>query len=454
MNLNIIQVLFYPLSILCEKCLRYIGFGSSVDYHGNRPHSKAVQHTDKVCEEIMSSQPYYWTDPMKEQFDIEIESILEANGHFHMRINKQVAKPAGGGQAGDKGTLSIGEKKYDFIDTILHDGYTILVMKNSPIIGKGKAVLNLDMAWRKAMMTNHTSEHIFVASMKKKYPELNLGKIWIDGIHGTVVLEGKTIPLEDILVIEKEVNRIIQDSVCVTTKVVAAGEVDDTVRAREGVTSKNDIIRLVNVGDFDSSACSGIHVTNTSDIHTFKIIDAKDQDGNTHIEFVSGNIAASKLADVYNIALTRKYSYPFEMDQLGAILDKSTALQVSYEEAVEKILQLMRNGPNKEQLNDVTFWYEYLPGFEISAARQLIKDLNLEEPSVTLFLTTGKKTNIILWTKGMPKDAAYYIAEIVEDLGGKGGGSAESYTGGFTEVQNPQEMFLILVKLVMDRILE
>jgi len=402
----------------------------------------------------MSSQPYYWTDPMKDQFDIEIESILEANGHFHITIKEQVAKPAGGGQAGDRGILVIGEKKYEFIDTILHDGHIVLVMKNSPTNGKGKAILKLDMSWRKAMMTNHTAEHIFVGAMKKKYPELKLGKIWVDGVHGTVVLEGKIIPLEEILEIETEVNELIRDSIYVTTKVVTAGDVDETVRAREGVTSKNDMIRLVNVGEFDSSACSGIHVTNTSDIRLFKIIDVKAQEGNTHVDFVSGAIAVNRLAEIYNMALTRKSSYPFEMEQLGAILEKSKILQESYEEAIEKILQLLREGPSKEQLGDITFWYEYLPGFEISTTRHLIKELKLEEPSVTLFLTTGKKTNIVLWTKGLPKDAAHYIAAIVDDLGGRGGGSAEAYTGGFTEVDNPQELFQTLVKRVKDRILE
>ena len=402
----------------------------------------------------MNTQPYYWTDPMKEQFDITIDSILEANGHFHIRISEQVAKPAGGGQAGDKGVLLIDEKKYEFIDTILQDGYTILVMKNSPTSDKGKAILKLDMSWRKAMMTNHTSEHIFVGAMKKKYPELKLGKIWIDGFHGTVVLEGKTISLEEILKMEIEVNELIQDSISVITKVVTAEEVDDTVRAREGVTSKNDMIRLVNVGEFDSSACSGIHVTNTNDIRTFKIIDVKSQDENTHIEFVSGASAVSRLTEVYNTALKRKYSYPFEIDQLGAILDKSKDLQVAYEEIIEKILQLMREGLSIEQINDITFWYEYLPGFEISTTRHLIKELKLEEPSVTLFLAVGRKTNIVLWTKGMPEDASHYIADIVESLGGKGGGSAESYTGGFTEVENPQDLFLVLVKRVKERILE
>jgi len=402
---------------------------------------------------IMKFQPYYWTDPMKEDFDVEIESILEANGHYYVRIKEQVAKPSGGGQAGDRGVLIIDDKEYGFIDTIRHEEKTVLVMQNAPH-ENGKARLKLDMSWRIAMMTNHTAEHIFVGTIRKKYPELKLGRIWIDGIHGTIVLEGKVIPLDGILETETEVNRIIHDEISVTTKVVSAAEVDESVRAREGVTSKNDSIRLVNVGEFDSSACSGIHVTNTRDIRVFKIVDVKAQDGNTHIEFISREIAVDNLVEIYNIALTRKYSYPYEIEQLGAILDKAKTLQVSYEEAVEKILHLMREGPNKEQLDEVTFWYEYLPGFEISTIRHLIKELKLAEPSVTLFLTTGKKANVILWTKGMPKDAAYYIRDIVEELGGRGGGSADAFTGGFTEVEDPNDLFLTLVERVKGRILE
>jgi len=401
----------------------------------------------------MKFQPYYWTDPMKEDFDVEIESILEANGHYYVRIKEQVAKPSGGGQAGDRGVLIIDDKEYGFIDTILHEKKTVLVTQNAPH-ENGKARLKLDMSWRIAMMTNHTAEHIFVGTIRKKYPELKLGRIWIDGIHGTIVLEGKVIPLDGILETETEVNRIIHDEISVTTKVVSAAEVDESVRAREGVTSKNDSIRLVNVGEFDSSACSGIHVTNTRDIRVFKIVDVKAQDGNTHIEFISREIAVDNLVEIYNIALTRKYSYPYEIEQLGAILDKAKTLQVSYEEAVEKILHLMREGPNKEQLDEVTFWYEYLPGFEISTIRHLIKELKLAEPSVTLFLTTGKKANVILWTKGMPKDAAYYIRDIVEELGGRGGGSADAFTGGFTEVEDPNDLFLTLVERVKGRILE
>ena len=402
----------------------------------------------------MSSQPYYWTDSHTDEFNVEVISILEANGDYYTQIKENVVKPTGGGQAGDRGHIVIEGKQFAFADTILHSDHPVLVMKHAPINFRGKATMKLDMNWRRAMMTNHTSEHIFVGLMKKKYPEIELGRIWIDGIHGTIVLEKKVIPLEEILDVESKVNKMIQDEIEVVTRVVSASEVDDSVRAREGVTSQNEIIRVVNVGEYDSSACSGIHVSNTREIRLFKVVDVKETAGNTYIEFVSGSNAVEKVSEIYNMALARKYSYPYEMEQIGAILDKSKTLQESYERTTEKILQLMKEGSTKEELNGVTFWCEYLPGLEVATLRHLMKELDMTEPSLTLFLTSGKKTNIVVWTKGMPKDTAYYIADIVQDLGGKGGGSAESYTGGFSDPSNPEDLFLKIVEKVKSRIQE
>jgi hypothetical protein len=83
----------------------------------------------------------------------------------------------------------------------------------------------------------------------------------------------------------------------------------------------------------------------------------------------------------------------------------------------------------------------------------VLKEMDLSEPSVTLFLTTGKKVNVILWTKGMPEDAGYYISEAIRNIGGKGGGSAEAFTGGFAEVEDPKQVFEILVDKVRAKIL-
>ncbi len=400
----------------------------------------------------MEPEPYYWTDPLRYQFEVTIDSIIEENGQCLIEIEEAVVKPTSGGQAGDRGVIEISGKKYSFIDTIIHEGRPVLVVEK-PLHEKGVCRLTIDMIWRKEMMSNHTSEHIFVGALKKKYPELNLGRIWIDGIHGTIVLEGGNLTIERILETESEVTRLIHERLPITTQVAKAEEVDESVRAREGVTSKHDKIRLVKVGDFDTSACSGVHVTNTSDIGVFKIIDIRFQENEIYIEFISGRKAIETLCNVYNEILVRKYDYPFEISQIGAIIDKGKSVQHAYDQLVEKVLQLLKQGSQRETIGDVEFWYEYLPGLDSAAIKHLLKELRLEAPSITLFFAPGKKANLTLWTVGMPESATHYISDAMEILGGRGGGSADVYTGGFTDVDNPEELFNSIVQSIRMRLL-
>jgi alanyl-tRNA synthetase len=399
----------------------------------------------------MSEYPYYWQNPLKERFDITIESIFETNGHNFVKISEPVVKPSGGGQAGDRGFIQIKERSYKFVDTVLQGNNIILSMKQAPL-EKGKAVLNIDMEWRKSMMRNHTSEHLFVGTLKKKNPSINLGKIWIDGNHGTIVLEGNQLTVDEILEAESQVQRNIAEALPVLTEIVPAREIDETVRAREGITSMHDIIRVVNVGDLDRSACSGIHVTNTREIRVFKVKDIKNYSDATHIEFISGENAVNALFDVYNAALRRKYTYPFELQQLGAVLDKAKSLQESYEGILQIIVQLITVGPQKERFGNIEFWHEYLPGFNGSSMRNLMKELKMDRSSIILFFATGDKTNLVLWTNDMPKDASYYIQDIVSEFGGRGGGSKESFTGGFTDVNNPSDLYQEIISRIRDKI--
>ena len=48
----------------------------------------------------------------------------------------------------------------------------------------------------------------------------------------------------------------------------------------------------------------------------------------------------------------------------------------------------------------------------------------------------------------MPQDASKYIIEAMEQLGGKGGGKGEVFTGGFVDVDDPKELFKSLVDAV------
>ncbi|MFW9925274.1 MAG: hypothetical protein ACFFDM_00760 [Candidatus Thorarchaeota archaeon] len=395
----------------------------------------------------MNDRPPYWTEPHRTSFKVFVEEIKQVKDYFLIQIREDVIRPSGGGQAGDKGILSVGGKKVSILDTVIDSEKVSLIVDGSVLV-KNEGQLDIDIEWRSSMMKNHTSEHIFVASLKNKFPYLSVGDLWIDGEHGTVEIRNVNLTFEDISNAEKQVQRTIDLNVPVQSKYVDSENIDSNIRAREGLIEKHDTLRVVRIGDLDSSACSGIHVESTGQIGFFKVIDVKQEDNSTKIEFVSGKKAITVTRELYNTILQRKYVYPFEMEQMGAVLDRAKMAMDDKNSMTEKIGQLIGQGANIEKIGEVEFRYEYLPGFESKTLKSLANQLSFSEPAILLLFAPGRKAQVVLRTYHLPNDAKHYISEAVQNQGGKGGGSSDNYTGGFSDVDDSMNLFNHLVSYI------
>ncbi len=393
----------------------------------------------------MADVPLYWTDPENSEFVVSVKDCLKCESGYWAAIAERVVRPSGGGQAGDRGVLLAGEEEVEFKDTISHDGVVYLVTE-APIQQGTEAILRLDMEWRKSMMKNHTGEHLFVRALQNRVEGLELGSIWIDGKHGTVEVSSGALSPEDLFEAEADVQRIISDALTVDSSIVGAGEIDDSIRAREGVTSKHEKLRIVKIEGFDSSACSGIHVRNTKDLVAFKIIDYELTEGRATIEFLTGLDALSRMSVVYNEVLQRKREYPYEIEQIGSILDKAKSIREIHGETVRTLLETLERVTEYTTIGEYSLRSEYLPGVGVGQLRDLVKGIEMPNQSILLLFTPGEqpsigKCNLILRTHNTPEDASWYIAKIVEELGGRGGGSQSIYTGGFAACPNPADLY-------------
>jgi alanyl-tRNA synthetase len=391
----------------------------------------------------------YWTDPHTTSFKVFIKEVKKLKNQYQVHLRENVIRPAGGGQAGDKGVLTVGTLQVSIHDTVIDSGKVILLTDCS-IPEEREGQLDIDIEWRTSMMKNHTSEHIFVSTLKEKYPELKIGDLWIDGEHVNIELLNVNVSSEDLIVAERDVQRIINLDIPVQSQIVGVDKIDPSIRAREGLTVKHEKLRIVKVGDLDSSACSGIHVENTGQIGFFKVVDVKYTNGSTRIRFVTGSRAISLTKELYNTVLQRKHTYPFEMEQIGAVLDRAkTAIEDRFQ-MIEKISQLITTSGFVDKIGDVVFRHEYLPGFESINLKNLANQFSTSDTSVLLLFAPGRKSQIIFRSFHTPNDANYYISSAVEKQGGKGGGSSDNFTGGFTNVENPEELYEILVSSVRE----
>ncbi|MFX1606228.1 MAG: hypothetical protein ACFFDD_09985, partial [Promethearchaeota archaeon] len=297
----------------------------------------------------MHESPPYWTSPDKGEFEVSIESVWSTADYFHVRIDKDVIRPAGGGQAGEKGQLIIGNQEVSVIDTVTSSDGTVLVTE-VPLVEGETGLLKIDLLWRTSLMRNHTAEHIFVALIKRKFEDIVVGELWIDGRHGLVELLGTELDLDSIFETESEVMKVIEDDLSVESGFEASDSIDSSVRIREGLFEKHDQLRIVSVGDMDVSACSGIHVSRTGEIGFFKVLDVKKSENKTRVEFAAGMEVAHHISRFYNEALRRKYTYPFEMEQLGSVLDRAKSAIDDKQKMIEKTTQLLSRGPTVERI--------------------------------------------------------------------------------------------------------
>ena len=90
---------------------------------------------------------------------------------------------------------------------------------------------------------------------------------------------------EQIRQIETAVNEIIASALPVTTEFMSKEEAGKFVDLSKLPPDASPTLRIVKIGDYDTCACLGAHVENTSQIAPFKIISHEYSEGRWRVRF-------------------------------------------------------------------------------------------------------------------------------------------------------------------------
>lgn len=128
----------------------------------------------------------------------------------------------------------------------------------------------------------HTCEHIINQTMIRLFGCGRSVSAHIERKKSKLDYELPACPTEEeVKQLEKNVNEIIARHLPVTTEFISQTEAQGRFDLKRLPDNASETVRVVNVGDYDSCLCIGTHVTNTSEIGTFKII-SHDWDESAH----------------------------------------------------------------------------------------------------------------------------------------------------------------------------
>ncbi len=222
----------------------------------------------------MPAHPLYYDDAYLTRFDAEVVAVAE-NAVF---LSATAFYPRGGGQPGDCGTLTCGERELPVEPARRADGDIAHVVVGPPPAIGDRISGRIDWALRFKLMRLHTSLHVLSQVVFADYgAQVTGANIADDGSKARMDFALEDIRVAEILTdLEGRTNEMLVRAAPVKTYQLPRAEafqIPDLIRSRINLLPPAiSQVRIVEIVGIDLQADGGTHVANTSEVGAIKVI--------------------------------------------------------------------------------------------------------------------------------------------------------------------------------------
>ncbi len=359
----------------------------------------------------------YLEEPYRTEFEAEIIESLTHEQSPAVILDQTLFYPESGGQPADRGWIDGAEVVH-----VLEQDDKILHVLDEPIASehvRGK----IDWARRFDHMQQHTGQHILSQSFHELF-EAETVAFHLGEVASLLEIDLRKIDEPEVEKVEKRANTIVQENREIKSYFVHEDKVH-TIPLRRP-PKKRGQLRIVEVSDYDYSACGGTHLRRSGEVGLIKISRWERIRNNIRFEFLCGTRA---LEDYI-----RKSG---ALRQLSLLL---TAHEQDTPGAVEKLMaELKTERKKKRQLQQKNLEYEaqdiiqkaegriikaVFTGRGRNEVRMLALNIIRAAPSVVVHgLRDEKGVHVVLArSEAIDLDLRELVPELSSILEGKGGG--------------------------------
>jgi alanyl-tRNA synthetase len=285
-------------------------------------------------------------------------------------------------------------------------------------------------------MQQHTGQHVLSAAFVRLF-NIRTVSFHMADEYCSIDLDTPTLSKDQIEGAERLANEIILENRSVDIRFVTREEAGK-LGLRKLPPAERDELRLIDIHDFDLSACGGTHVNQTGQIGCVLLRKTEKVRQGWRVEFVAGQRAVATarrdfitLTEAAALFSAHIYDVP---QQARKSLEEIRNLRKQREQAQEELAEAQAAALLAEtpETSGCKLVIRTFADRDMNSLKLLAQKLTRKAPNVIAFLATTSPQPSLVFAQsaGQPHDMGALMKQTLAKLGGRGGGSKDMAQGG------------------------
>ena len=291
----------------------------------------------------------------------------------------------------------------------------------------------IDWARRFEHMQQHTGQHILSAAFDRLF-RVRTESFHLGSQSSTIDL-ARAVSAQEIGAAEDEANRIVWEDRPIAIRFADAAEAAALPLRKE--STRGGRLRLVDVTEFDISACGGTHVARTGGVGAIAVASSERFRGGSRLEFVCGvrvlrtfRLLRDSIAASVRLVSALPGELPAGIERLQADA-KDTRRQLKDAQTRLAGFEAAALAGRAAVHGDARVVVDVLDGWDQAGLKAIASTIAASPGHIAvLFSTPAPSAVVIARADGSPFDSAAAIRRLIQEFGGKGGGRPDLAQGG------------------------
>jgi alanyl-tRNA synthetase len=373
----------------------------------------------------------YYTDAALRAFEATVIACAEVDGRAQVVLDRTAFYPTSGGQPFDLGRLG-GAEVIEVVDR--DDGEVVHVVSEPVAVGE-RVRGEIDWPRRLDHMQQHTGQHILSAAFDRLFGVQTVS-FHMGAAESTIDLAREVIS-EETAAAEAESNLVVWEDRPVAVRFVSAEEAARLPLRKP--PARTGTLRLVEVPDFDLSACGGTHVPRTGVVGVIAISAQERFKGGSRIMFVCGGRALQSHRALRDVVADATRAISVTPPELGAAIRRLQQEAKDRDRERRGLLEALAGyraieaRAAAERVGDRRVVFIVEPGWDAASLKTLASRVTAEPGYVAAVAGSGSPLPIVIARSADESiDAAALVRDITARFTGRGGGRPDLAQAGVT----------------------